>query len=48
MNAETLLHVEGLTKAYGDNVVLENISTEIKKGRLWRSSDPPVVENPLF
>lgn len=34
MNAETLLHVEGLTKAYGDNVVLENISTEIKKGEV--------------
>ena len=34
MNAETLLHVEGLAKAYGDNVVLENISTEIKKGEV--------------
>lgn len=34
MNAETLLHVEGLTKTYGDNVVLENISTEIKKGEV--------------
>ena len=34
MNAETLLHVEGLTKEYGDNVLLENISTEIKKGEV--------------
>ena len=34
MCAKTLLHVENLTKAYGDNVVLENISTEIRKGEV--------------
>ena len=34
MSAKTLLHVENLTKAYGDNVVLENISTEIRKGEV--------------
>lgn len=34
MNAETLLFVEGMTKVYGDNVVLENISTEIRKGEV--------------
>lgn len=34
MSAETLLFVEGLTKAYGDKIILENISTEIKKGEV--------------
>lgn len=31
---ETLLFVEGLTKAYGDHVVLDNISTEVKRGEV--------------
>ena len=34
MSAETLLYVEGLTKTYGENVVLDNISTEIKRGEV--------------
>lgn len=34
MSAETLLFVEGLTKAYGDHVVLDNISTEVKRGEV--------------
>ena len=34
MSAETLLFVEGLTKAYGDQVVLDNISTEVKRGEV--------------
>ncbi len=31
-NRETILHVENLKKAYNDNVILENVSTEIKRG----------------
>ena len=34
MSAEPLLYVEGLTKTYGENVVLDNISTEIKRGEV--------------
>ncbi len=34
MSAETLLFVEGLTKAYGDHVVLDNISTEVRRGEV--------------
>lgn len=34
MSAETLLFVEGLTKAYGDHVVLDNISTKVKRGEV--------------
>ena len=34
MSDETLLYVEGLTKTYGENVVLDNISTEIKRGEV--------------
>ena len=32
MRDNILLKVNGLTKSYGDRVVLENIDTEIRKG----------------
>ena len=34
MRDNILLKVKGLTKSYGDRVVLENIDTEIKKGEV--------------
>lgn len=32
MSDNTIIRVKNMTKAYGDNVVLENINTEIKQG----------------
>ena len=34
MRNNILLKVNGLTKSYGDRVVLENIDTEIRKGEV--------------
>ena len=34
MRDNILLKVNGLTKSYGDRVVLENIDTEIRKGEV--------------
>lgn len=31
MSDNTIIRVKNMTKAYGDNVVLENINTEIKQ-----------------
>ena len=43
-----LIEVQKLTKSFGGNVVLDGISTDIRKGEVWPSSALPVPENPHF
>lgn len=48
MNTEVLIKVENLQKQFDDNMVLDGISTEIHKGKLWLLSVLPALENLLF
>ena len=46
---EVLIKVENLQKQFGENKVLDGISTEIHKGEVAGYHRPrPVPENPLF
>ncbi len=48
MRDNILLKVNGLTKSYGDRVVLENIDTEIRKGEVVAIIGPQAAANLRF